>query len=98
MVLMAGSLGVSTLVCLLNNGELGASETTPRGGIGITAPHPNAAVRNRGIDPKLDNRLLIRSAIRPWERCHPNSAQPRSPRRAGELGTGAWGPHRRHLR
>lgn len=27
-VLMAGSLGVSTLVCLLNNGDMGATETT----------------------------------------------------------------------
>ena len=27
-ILMAGSLGVSPLVCLLNNGEMGASETT----------------------------------------------------------------------
>src|SRR6516162_2315284 len=27
MVLMAGSLGVSTLVCLLNNGDQGATET-----------------------------------------------------------------------
>jgi catechol 1,2-dioxygenase len=59
-VLMAGSLGVSSLVCLLNNGERGATETsqnmlgpfwrmnspqTPQGGSIVRSPTPGPEMR-----------------------------------------------------
>jgi catechol 1,2-dioxygenase len=63
-VLMAGSLGVSQLVCLLNNGKLGAHETTqnllgpfwrmhspvtPNGGSILRSATPGAALRVEGL-------------------------------------------------
>jgi catechol 1,2-dioxygenase len=63
-VLMAGSLGVSQLVCLLNNGKMGAEETTqnllgpfwrmhspvtPNGGSILRSATPGAALRVEGL-------------------------------------------------
>jgi catechol 1,2-dioxygenase len=67
-VLMAGSLGVSTLVCLLNNGDRGATETqqnllgpfwrmhsprTANGGSIVRSPTPGSALF---IDARVRNR------------------------------------------
>jgi catechol 1,2-dioxygenase len=65
-ILMAGSLGVSTLVCLLNNGENGATETTanllgPFWRLDSPAtPDGGSIVRSPTPGPELFGRIFVK--------------------------------------
>jgi catechol 1,2-dioxygenase len=81
MVLMAGSLGVSALVCLLNNGDHGASETSqsllgpfwrlgaPRvanGGSLVRSPTPGAAFFMQGRVVTREGRPIAGAEVDIW--------------------------------
>lgn len=80
-VLMAGSLGVSALVCLLNNGELGRRETsqnllgpfwrmhspaTPNGGSIVRSKTPGDPLRVTGRVVDVDGRPVAGAEVDVW--------------------------------